>query len=259
LHVKVKFEFDIMIRLLRYGMPPQTSRRPPAARPRPPRTDGAETKLRILRVAGELCAESGFAGMTSKEICRRAEVNAAAVNYHFGSRDELYDAVLVEAHRQLISVEDLGRIVSMPADVPQRLQALLRALVARAGEPPTWGARVLVRELMSPSGRSTGLLRDAVLPKSRLLLGLVGEVLGRPVDALEVQAAAICFLAPCLMMLVAPRDVRRAVFPATASAPEALADAMSAYAANGLAGLRAAGAPPARAATRPASKRPARR
>ncbi|HEX7689561.1 MAG TPA: TetR family transcriptional regulator, partial [Burkholderiaceae bacterium] len=155
--------------LLRYGMGQPAPRRTPAARARPPRTDGAETRRRILQVAGELCAERGFAGMTSKEICERAQVNVAAVNYHFGSRDALYDAVLVEAHRQLISMEELARITTMPAAPQDRLQALLRALVARAGEPPTWGARVLARELMSPSGRSTGLLRDAVLPKSRLL------------------------------------------------------------------------------------------
>ena len=57
------------------------------------RMDGRETEEKIIECAGQLIAEKGFASVTSKEICRAAGVNLAAVNYHFGSRDGLYLAV----------------------------------------------------------------------------------------------------------------------------------------------------------------------
>ena len=58
------------------------------------RGDGDLTRARILESAGQLAAECGYANMTSKQVCERAHVNMAAVNYHFGSREGLYAAVL---------------------------------------------------------------------------------------------------------------------------------------------------------------------
>ena len=44
------------------------------------RMDGRETEEKIIECAGQLIAEKGFASVTSKEICRAAGVNLAAVN-----------------------------------------------------------------------------------------------------------------------------------------------------------------------------------
>jgi len=48
-----------------------------------------QTRTRLLEAAREVFAAHGFQGATVREICRRAEANVAAVNYHFGSKDEL--------------------------------------------------------------------------------------------------------------------------------------------------------------------------
>ena len=60
------------------------------------REDGEETKARLIECAGRLIADQGFDRTTSKDICRLAGTNLAAVNYHFGSREGLYKAVLLE-------------------------------------------------------------------------------------------------------------------------------------------------------------------
>ena len=71
------------------------------------RMDGRETGEKIIECAGQLIAEKGFASVTSKEICRAAGVNLAAVNYHFGSRDGLYLAVLENVQQYLIELQQL--------------------------------------------------------------------------------------------------------------------------------------------------------
>jgi len=54
----------------------------------------AETKTRILDAAEWLFAEHGFTDTSLRMITSRAGVNLAAVNYHFGSKKALIQAVL---------------------------------------------------------------------------------------------------------------------------------------------------------------------
>jgi len=52
------------------------------------------TKERILGAAEELFMEHGFEATSLRQITAAAKVNLAAVNYHFGSKEELFQAVL---------------------------------------------------------------------------------------------------------------------------------------------------------------------
>jgi AcrR family transcriptional regulator len=53
-----------------------------------------QTQQRILDAAQSLFAESGFNDTSLRQITTKAEVNLASVNYHFGSKKELIQAVL---------------------------------------------------------------------------------------------------------------------------------------------------------------------
>ncbi|GLX84701.1 TetR family transcriptional regulator [Thalassotalea loyana] len=52
------------------------------------------TKEKILDAAEKLFSDNGFNGTSLREITSQAEVNLAAVNYHFGSKRELIKAVM---------------------------------------------------------------------------------------------------------------------------------------------------------------------
>ena len=58
----------------------------------PPRV--APTKNRILDAAEALFMEHGFEATSLRQITALAEVNLAAVSYHFGSKEELFESVL---------------------------------------------------------------------------------------------------------------------------------------------------------------------
>jgi len=49
-----------------------------------------KTRERIIRAATPLFAEKGLDGVTVREVCRKAKVNGALVNYHFRSKAGLY-------------------------------------------------------------------------------------------------------------------------------------------------------------------------
>ena len=59
---------------------------------RPPEI--VDTKSKILDAAEELFMEHGFEATSLRLITTAAGVNLAAVNYHFGSKEELFQAVL---------------------------------------------------------------------------------------------------------------------------------------------------------------------
>src|ERR1700675_1808248 len=52
------------------------------------------TKDRILNAAEELFMEHGFEATSLRQITATARVNLAAANYHFGSKEDLFEAVL---------------------------------------------------------------------------------------------------------------------------------------------------------------------
>ncbi len=74
------------------------------------RIDGQETREAILVAAEEEFAEKGFALASTREICRRAGVNAALANRYFVSKENLYRIVA----RRLFG--DLGAPLTRLAD-----------------------------------------------------------------------------------------------------------------------------------------------
>ena len=56
--------------------------------------EAIDTKSKILDAAEELFMEHGFEATSLRLITTAAVVNLAAVNYHFGSKEELFQAVL---------------------------------------------------------------------------------------------------------------------------------------------------------------------
>ena len=57
-------------------------------------TQVSETHERILDVAERLFMEYGYEGTSTRMVTSEAKVNLAAVNYHFGSKEALMQAVL---------------------------------------------------------------------------------------------------------------------------------------------------------------------
>jgi AcrR family transcriptional regulator len=62
-----------------------------------------DTKTQILDVAERLIAERGFSATTLRNVVSEAGVNLAAVHYHFGSKEELFRAVVQRIARPVMA------------------------------------------------------------------------------------------------------------------------------------------------------------
>jgi AcrR family transcriptional regulator len=213
--------------------------RKPAGR----REDGAATRLQMLEAAGAVFAEKGFGRATGKEIAERAGSNSAAVNYYFGGIEGLYGEVLVEAHRRLLSYEHLLSIAEGKGDPREKLGTLIeevtRTILGPASE--TWALRLIAREVLSPSPVFQVLLDQAVLPKKRLLTGIVGEIVGLPAEHPAVSRCCLSLIAPFAVMLVGNRQILAQLLPGlgVAGDAEVVIDHVKRFAFGGLPAIAA--------------------
>src|SRR5574340_767840 len=92
----------------------------------------AGTKDRILDAAERLFAEHGFNGTSLRMITAAADVNLAAVNYHFRSKETLIEAVykrrIGPANEKRLRMLDEYEAAAGDGAVP--VENILRALVA---------------------------------------------------------------------------------------------------------------------------------
>ncbi len=202
------------------------------------RADGEATRHRILEVAGGLFAASGFAETTSKAIAAKAKVDLASINYHFGSRNGLYQTVLAEAHRQLISLESLHALAATNLPARGKLRKLIEGLAEKVVSNRGWHARVLGHELLSPTSHLQVLQQNEILPKIRLVLGILSEITGLPADDPALFRCLISIAAPCSMLLVAGRNLPAMAEHLRHTSPEELAAHLYHFAVGGLQAIR---------------------
>ena len=201
---------------------------------RGPRADGAATRKRILEIAGERFAAAGFAETTGKEIAARAEVDVASINYHFGSRAGLYQAVLAEAHRRFADLEDIERIVAADLAAEDRLRNLVRFLVAGASGVAQWPMIVFGREISSPSSHLWTLQQEEVAPKLQAILPLLSEITGIATDDPALLRCLPCIVAPCILIALLGRTSTPLADRLRAPSLDELVEQLSAYAIGGL-------------------------
>ncbi|MBS0193100.1 MAG: TetR family transcriptional regulator [Proteobacteria bacterium] len=89
------------------------------------------TKQRILGAAEELFAQFGFAGTSLRQVTAHAEVNVAAVNYHFGSKENLVAEVFRRRLDEL-SEQRLSALRAAQASQPGALEPILAAFIEPA-------------------------------------------------------------------------------------------------------------------------------
>lgn len=111
-------------------------------------TSPPSTKERILDAAEQLFAQHGFAGASLRQVTSRADVNLAAVNYHFGSKDKLIEEVF-RRRLDILNGHRLDALANLREDATLEdvLVAYIRPALALSLEQRGGGAfiRVLAR------------------------------------------------------------------------------------------------------------------
>lgn len=85
-----------------------------------PRDEASETRENILEVATREFADKGLAGARIDEIADRTASSKRMIYYYFGSKDELYRAVLERAYQRIREQEEQAGFESLAPDTALR-------------------------------------------------------------------------------------------------------------------------------------------
>jgi len=194
------------------------------------------TRERLLSTAAQLFAERGFARVTVREICLGARANVAAINYHFGGKQGLYDTVIGRAIEKMqattLAMQSGGE--GRPVEEQLRLYVsifLTRVVAAR----DNWIHRLMVREMADPTSALDVVVTEVVQPRMAYLRSLIAALLRCPVGDARVHRCAMSVQAQCLAPLMHPAATQ----PMTERQIDALARHITRFSLGGIRDLRA--------------------
>ena len=158
------------------------------------------TKLALILAAGELFAEHGIEGTSTRAIVEKAGANIAAINYHFGGKQGLYTATLLYA----IDHGACGRIAEALGYLEafgtrQAMADALAAFIRRAFqdfcavEEPSWRTRLILRSMLDPSPSIEPLVKASLEPDLEALSAFA-QAACPEMDDCEAEFWALSFM-----------------------------------------------------------------
>lgn len=209
---------------------------------RTPRKDGAETRRRIIEAASVIFSAGGFRLGTVAQIAELAGANHAAVNYHFGGKEELYRQVWLHAREVSLHAYPLTR-QGPHEDSPEGvLRGFIRSLILRSFDEGPAGhlTRLIAFEITDPVRHIADVRMETMRMHASRLDEILRAILEPAANPETLQLCRLCILSPTVGLGV--RMVHHPHQPEVAqlreSDPELLADGVFRFVWAGLHDLK---------------------
>jgi AcrR family transcriptional regulator len=167
---------------------------------RPPATDSADTRRRILDVARAAFAVSGYDWATNRDLAARAGLTAGALYHYFGSKLDLYVAVHDDLQERVY-----GRFANATADrlgFAEKFEAVLDAAHELNEHDPTLAAFLgVVRTDMQRHPEIRARLGEHAARRDRFFVELVDAGVASGEVAAEHRSHLIEFVSMVLIGL----------------------------------------------------------
>jgi len=160
----------------------------------------SSTKEKILNVAGPVFAEKGFQRTTVRELCEKASVNVASINYYFGDKQNLYSEVIRQAHRRCEAQHPLpswGEEIGAEERLKDLILALLKQL--SVAETAPWEVQLLMREVLTPSRNGSEVAEEYFSPFFRSLLDIIDSLSPHQLTYEQLSEIGMSVLSQCLI------------------------------------------------------------
>ena len=192
----------------------------------------SDTKDRILDAAETLFMEQGFEATSLRALTASARVNLAAVNYHFGSKEELFRAVLTRRldpmNEQRIALLSRFEAAAQPSPVScERILTALFVPALRLARDPARGGSNFLRLLGRAYADPSPFIRRLLSEEYAEMIARFKTAFGRALPALPPRELSwrLHFMMGALSYTLAGTDALKiieALAPGEASNDEIL-------------------------------------
>lgn len=159
----------------------------------------AATRAALIKAAGPLFAQEGFETTRTRDIADKAKANVSAINYHFGSKMGLYQAVIKEQAEQMIASYPLQTDAVREKDPETRFHHLVNNLLRRvlSKTPSTPQGRICVREFAEPTEALDFLVKEIVSHQFAISQEVIAEMVGHDVAEDDLQRIHVSVVSQC--------------------------------------------------------------
>jgi len=169
---------------------------PAPIRPRPQRSDGEQSRERLLLSALTLFAEQGYAKTSTREIAEAAGTNLAAISYYFGDKAGLYRAAYSEP-MPCAPVEQIDRFGDTTLSLADTLRGMYSSFLVplRQGDTARLCMKLQMREMLEPTGLWAHEITHQIKPMHDAMLAVLCRHVGLKQADDDLRRLAICLAA----------------------------------------------------------------
>ena len=137
------------------------------------------TKTRILIAASRVFSEKGYENTTVQDICTACDANIAAVNYHYKSKENLYQ--IVWTHLYKINEEANKELFRDDLDPELQLRQFVSNRIKSTMDEGELGylSKLISYELNSPSSSYEYLFETYIEERCNWILNLINRLSGK--------------------------------------------------------------------------------
>lgn len=146
------------------------------------------TKEKLIAAGLELFGEFGYDAASLRDICRKAGVNNASINYHFGDKRSLYKAVL---EAELAKSVVLGTPRTEGTGAQRLRQIVAGAMADLFSDRDTPSGRLALREISEPTEELIGLIKDPLKALFVELVTVITELAPVPIGPEKSHLVAL--------------------------------------------------------------------
>jgi TetR/AcrR family transcriptional regulator, regulator of cefoperazone and chloramphenicol sensitivity len=207
-----------------------------------PRDDAGRTKQRLLAAASEVFAARSYRDATIAEICEQAGANIAAVNYHFGSKENLYVETWRYAFDESMRAHPPEGSTAPDAGPRERLRARIVALLKRISDTANREFSIVHQELANPTGLLAEVRHRELQPLHEKMEDLVRQLLAPGGTSRQAHFCTISIVSQCITPMLVRRLTEHDRQSGAAGAPfiddvEAYAEHVVAFSLGGIEGI----------------------
>lgn len=189
---------------------------------RKPRSDGEQSRIRLLQAATRLFGNQGFSRTSTREIAQAAGANVAAISYYFGDKAGLYQACFAAMCEP--APDNIAQFDQPHYTLRQSLDAYYRQLLAPllAGDDAQQLVRLFYREMLEPTGLWEREIHNNIKPEHLALVAVLSRHLGLVQPSDRVHRLAYALVGMAIQLLVG-RDIIHTITPHLLATPQAVA------------------------------------